>query len=398
MISVQAQKLVQAPLGEAYRAFTNATALREWLCDVATVVPRPGGRIYLWWNGDFYSAGHFLEVEEEKQVKFRWFSNLDPGPSEITVAFETQGKATLVSMTHSVPEGQDWAGRAEGFRQEWQSSLENLASVLETGKDLRIVNRPMIGIVPSDFNEEIARHLGVPVSEGMRLDDTVEGMGAHKAGLRKDDVIVGVDGKTIDNDFGSFAQAIRGKKGGDVVEVTYYRGPAKHTVNMELSRRPVPEVPFDPRQLARAVREQFNQALPDLRAAFAGFSDEQASRRPAPAEWSALDVVAHLIHTERNNRQFIDQLLGGFEPAADDFGGNNDAYVRATVAIYPTIEAILGELERSIAENIAFLSNLSAEFAARKGSYFRLGWGMLLGTTHIRAHIEQIKAALAAAK
>jgi len=149
MTSVQATKLVRASVSAAYHAFTNATALREWLCDVATVVPRPNGRIYLWWNGDFYSSGHFFEAEPDKKVRFRWFSNIDPGPSEITVSFETQGEETLVTMTHNVPEGEDWAKRAEGFRAEWQQSLDNLASVLETGKDLRIVNRPMLGIVPA---------------------------------------------------------------------------------------------------------------------------------------------------------------------------------------------------------------------------------------------------------
>lgn len=397
MTSVQAQQLVHAPANAAYHAFTNATALREWLCVVATVAARPNGRIYLWWNGDFYSSGHFFELEPDKKVRFRWFSNIDPGPSEITVTFEPQGSDTLVTMTHSVPDGEGWPERAEGFRAEWQSSLENLASVLETGKDLRIVNRPMIGIVPGDFNAEQAKRLGVPVKEGMRLDDTVEGMGAFNAGLRKDDVIVGVNGKTITNDFNSLPAAIQGKKGGDEVEVVYYRGPEKHTIQMELSRRPVPDVPFDPQALAKAVQEPFVAAMKDLRQVFEGVSDVQAAKRPAAGEWSALDTVAHLIHTERINRQFIDELVQGFERTGDDFGGNIDAHVRATVQTYPTIEAILGELERNIAENVAFIANLPPEFVARKGSYFRMGWGMMQGTAHIYGHIEQIKAALAAA-
>lgn len=398
MTSVQVEKLIHVPVNAAYHAFTNATALREWLCDVATVVPRPNGRIYLWWNGDFYSSGHFFETEPNQRVRFRWFSNIDPGPSEVTVSFTTQGDGALVSMTHNVPEGDDWAKRAEGFGAEWQQSLENLASVLETGKDLRIVNRPMLGIVPGDFNAEMARHMGVPVTEGLRLDDTVEGMGARNAGLRKDDVIVGVNGQTIDNDFVSFLNAIRGKKGGDTLTVTFYRGAEKHEVQMELSRRPVPEVPFNPQELARAVHEPYVGALADLRQVFSGISDEQAAKRPEPGEWSALDTVAHSIHVERTNRQFIDELVQGFERTGDDFGGNIDAHVRATVQTYPTVESILGELERNVAENVTFIGNLPPEFVARKGSYFRMGWGMMQATTHIHAHIEQIKAALAAAK
>ncbi len=39
MITVTAEIQVHAPLKFAYRAFTNSTSMREWLCDVATVEP-----------------------------------------------------------------------------------------------------------------------------------------------------------------------------------------------------------------------------------------------------------------------------------------------------------------------------------------------------------------------
>lgn len=91
MATVTAEILVHAPLKLTYRAFTNATSLREWLCDVATVDPHAGGRIYLWWRGDFYSSGHYLELDEGKRVKFRWFSNTDPAPTEVTVSVSDEG-------------------------------------------------------------------------------------------------------------------------------------------------------------------------------------------------------------------------------------------------------------------------------------------------------------------
>jgi uncharacterized protein YndB with AHSA1/START domain len=50
-------QLVKTSPESVYDAFTNATQLREWLCNVATVVPRPGGRIYLWWNSGYYTSG-----------------------------------------------------------------------------------------------------------------------------------------------------------------------------------------------------------------------------------------------------------------------------------------------------------------------------------------------------
>jgi len=111
MTTVSAEKLIHAPLHLAYRAFTNSTSLREWLCDVATVDLHPGGRIYLWWRGDFYSSGHYLELDQDKKVRFRWYSSIDPAPTEITVSFVEKDGGTLVRMEHSVSDdrpGQKW--------------------------------------------------------------------------------------------------------------------------------------------------------------------------------------------------------------------------------------------------------------------------------------------------
>ena len=38
---------LKVPPAEVFRAFSNATVLREWLCDVATVNPREGGRLQM---------------------------------------------------------------------------------------------------------------------------------------------------------------------------------------------------------------------------------------------------------------------------------------------------------------------------------------------------------------
>ncbi|HNB42407.1 MAG TPA: SRPBCC domain-containing protein, partial [Anaerolineales bacterium] len=156
MTIVTAETFVQAPLKFAYRAFTNATTIREWLCDVATVAAHPRGRMYLWWAGDFYSSGHYLELEENKRVKFRWYSSIDPAPTEVTVTFTEKDGGVNVRMDHEVPSDEAWKKMAEGFRNNWQDSLRNLKSVLETGIDLRIAERPMLGIVPGDFSPEQA--------------------------------------------------------------------------------------------------------------------------------------------------------------------------------------------------------------------------------------------------
>ena len=398
MTIVTAEIIVNAPLKFAYRAFTNSTSLREWLCEVATVEAHPLGRMYMWWRGDFYSSGHYLELEENKCVKFRWFSNVDPAPTEVTVSFTEKGGSVEICLEHQVPDDSLWKEAAEGFRQNWVENLENLKSILETGIDLRIANRPMLGIVPGDFTEEQAIALGVPIREGLRLDAVLDGMGAQKCGLQKDDVIVGMVGHTITNDFNTLPIAIAGKKGGDKIEVEFYRGPEKKTVMMELSKRPMPAVPFDTAELEKQARQLLEPALIELEKAFEGFTDEQAMTRPEPNEWSALEIVAHLISGERFNMIFLTGLIDGYEPVSDGFGTNIHAQVQAIVRAHPSINLMLDTLRKTVDEVLAYVSFLPEDFVANKGSYHRFASILLQPDFHLTAHLQQIKDALAEAR
>ena len=398
MATVTAEILVDAPPKTAYRAFTNATSLREWLCDLATVEPHTGGRMYLWWRGDFYSSGHYLELDENKRIKFRWYASIDPAPTEVTVSVVEKDTGTLVRMDHDIPDDPFWLKKGQTFRENWDDSLENLKAVLETGIDLRIANRPMLGIFPGDFTEEQAIALGVPVREGLRLDGVVEGMGAQKAGLQKDDVLVEMAGHPIRNDPNSLPEAITGKKGGDKIDVVIYRGPEKKTITMELSKRPMPDVPFDPETLVKSARELYEDALAEVEKCFEGVTDDEAMARPDAQEWSALEIVAHLIHGERSNQIFLTVLIDGYERVADGFGSNINAQVQATVAANPSVALMLDALRRTVEETLAYASYLPEEFVANKGSYYRFGFGLLQPNFHLTAHAGQIRDAIAAAR
>jgi uncharacterized protein YndB with AHSA1/START domain len=397
MKTVKSEITLKAPLAQAYRAFTNSTAFREWLCDFATVDPRPRGRLYLWWNGDFYSSGHYLALEQDRQVKFQWFANIDPAATEVTVTFDQANGDTVVVLAHEVPDTLEWEHKASEFLSNWDASLRNLKSVLESGIDLRIANRPMIGIFPGDFTPAQAEQLKVPVKEGLRLDGVMEGMGAAKAGLQKDDVIVAVDGRSISSDFIVFQNALAGKKGGDQVEIEFYRGPQKKTVTMELTRRTMVAVPFDAGELAFQGRSKIEAALAEVDRCFRGVTDAQAAARPGPGEWSALDVLAHLLQGERFFQFFIVELEAGFLRQADDFGGYSDAHICATVTVYPTIVRMLEAVHQGFEETLNLVGNLPASFVQNKASFYRVGSFVLQNDSHIYTHISQIKAALTAA-
>ena len=381
-----------------YDAFTNATQLREWLCNVATVVPRPGGRIYLWWNSGYYTSGEFTHTESGKEVSFTWHGRGEPDPTQVKVSFKAQDSSTLVSLDHSgMGAGDEWEQTISEIDKGWKTSLKNLASVQETGEDIRFIMRPMLGIILDEFNPEIARRLGTPISEGIRLSGAVEGMGADSANLQADDVIVCMGGIEI-IDGNSLNNVLNAHRAGDEIEVVFYRGGEKKSVMMELSRRPIPDIPPTAKELADAVETLYSEIKSMLDEFLEGVTEDEASFKPAPDEWSLKGNLAHFIQGERFYQQYIAELVDGYERFADGYGGNSDAFINATVAAYPTLKEIVHEYKSNMEETLYFLANLPDEFVARKGTYWRLAYGLLQDPYHLTSHLEQMQATLDAAR
>jgi uncharacterized protein YndB with AHSA1/START domain len=397
--TAKAEKLVKASPARVYYAFTHASALVEWMCDFATVAPRPQGRMYLWWHGDFYSAGEFISLEENKFIVFQWHGRLDPCATQVSVDLQKAEGGTLVALTQVLPDGNYWVENASRFQQEWAFTLDNLAHVLETGLDKRTFDHPMIGINISDFNADIARALGVPVKTGIRLDFLPAEMAAYKAGLRKDDVLVSLGGHPITNDFDSLLTALQGRQVGDKLEAVFYRGPEKMSALVELGKRPVPKIPWDAAGLSKTVRAKYDEGLAALESALEGVSEAEADRQPTPGEWSAKETLAHLIHNERHWLENLDDVIGGYPRVSDDWAGNSSLHTAATVAAYKTVRNLLDELKRLTNEMVAYTADLPADFISRKADYF-LTVNMLLDGSipHISSHIDQIQNAVLAAR
>jgi uncharacterized protein YndB with AHSA1/START domain len=394
-ISVRAEQHVKTTPSQVYYAFTHAISLTEWMCDFATVAPRPGGRMYLWWHGDSYSAGEYISLEENKSIAFKWHARFDPAPSQVVVMLNEQNDGTLVTLVHDMPDGTYWTEKSQRFQEEWACSLANLVQVLETGLDKRTFDRPMLGINISDFNANIARSMGVPVSDGIRLDFLPEEMGAFKAGLRKDDVIIALGNRPITNDFGSLVTALQGKKGGDKVEVAFYRGPDLKKLTMKLTKRPILQIPWEPAGLAKTIRAQYDEGLSALEDAFMGVSEVEADRRPEPNEWSAKEILAHLIQTERHWLENLDDLIGGYPRLSDDWAGNSTLHVHATASAYKTVSGLLDEMKRLSNEMVIYVASLPYEFISRKASYFQAASMLMEGSLpHILSHIDQIRKAI----
>jgi uncharacterized protein YndB with AHSA1/START domain len=394
--AITLEQQIEAPPAQVYQAFTNSTALREWLCDAAMAHTSKGGRLHLWWASGYYSTGEYRKLVPDEQVSFTWRGRGEPGETRVSVALRPEGEGTALSLAHKrVSDGKKWAEATEAIRRGWEQGLENLKSVLETGHDLRFTLRPILGILPDAFGPEVAARLGVPVKKGMLIGGVVDGMGARAAGLEKGDVITRIDEAKV-SDWASLQTALAAHRAGDQVAVTYYRGAEKATTLMTLSARSIEEPPVTPAALAEALGaadEDFRRRLGET---LAGVPDDLAARRPAATEWSTKEVLCHLIASQRSTQEWIIDIVGGQERWADDWAGNLDIAHAGLLAVYPAVPDLLAEFERSGAETRAMIAALPQSLVARKGAYWRLAHGIMELPLHDEGHLTQIKEGLAA--
>jgi uncharacterized protein YndB with AHSA1/START domain len=401
-MTTTSQKYVQAvdaSPSQVYRSFTNATALREWLCDTATINPRPGGHFFLAWSSGYYACGEFIKLLADKEIQLIWEGRDDPAATKVRVLISSLDNGmTTFSLEHlDLNENAEWAAAFKDISNGWSKGILNLVSVLENGPDLRIVNRPMLGVTFGDFDQHRAASLGVPLSEGLRVENVVDGMGAQSAGLQRNDVIFSLNGKSTP-DYAAVVSALETHQAGDQVELGLYRGSEKKKIKIELSRRPIPEVPATAAGLAEAVRKNSTEGIQRLSHLLRALKEAEADFHSKPDEWSVKEILAHLIHGERDNQSFIQDLVFSQERMADGFSDNLAARVRATVSAYPTIANLLSELQASQAETISLVQNLPDELVAMKGSFWRIGYRLLENTYHFQEHEAQIAAVLGVAR
>ena len=392
------EKEMLAPASQVYQAFTNSTFARQWLSDNAIINARPGGHIFLVWNSGFYSSGEFVELIPDKKVVFTWSGRNEPGQTRIEVDLFEKGENTQVILKHSgIGAGEEWNQMVAELQEGWASGMENLASLLETGEDLRFTRRPMLGIGLNDFNAEIAQQLGVPVNEGLRIDSTIEGMGAQTAGLQSNDVIVAMGGYKVIN-FSDLATVLQRHRAGDPVEVQFYRGPEKRTVTMTLSGRPMPTLANTIGELADQAKARYAQINHDIDSFLEDVSQEEAAHKPAPAEWRIMDVLAHLIYDERAIQSFIAEVVCSREPHYDEYPSNQEFTNQATIAVYPTLSAIHQELKHAFQETTELYAHLPESFLPNKQGFWRLAYSVADQPIHYQAHLDQMRSALKSAR
>lgn len=105
--------------------------------------------------------------------------------------------------------------------------------LIEEGK----ASHPYIGILGQTVDEDVAQRFGLAVQKGAMITNVVEPSPSSKAGLAQGDIIVEFDGSKIDS-MEELIAAIRSKRVGDKVKVSYLRGKERRTAELTLEEKP----------------------------------------------------------------------------------------------------------------------------------------------------------------
>jgi len=386
---------IAAPLDEVYSTFTNGTAFCEWLCDVAQVDARRGGHLYLWWESGYFVNGEYVELILDKKIGFSWHGAGEPGATQVRVTFKSLPDGTGLVLSHQgIGSENAWKNKRKEFKQSWKRALDNLKSVLETGQDLRFLNRPRLGFCEmQELSADQAAQAGFPTRAGLLVQGVEEGLCAANAGLQTGDLLVKFGGQKIAK-LDDLGEALGQHQAGDKVKFLFYRGADKLSAKGQLSSRPALEVPTNAETLAEGVSKLYDRFTVDLEAVLKEASEEQAEYRSDPAEWSIKDVLAHLIATEREIHAWIARRVEGQEA---DFGlrANQPVRIRAIISNFPLLTSLAAELKRNQAETVAMAYDLPEELVRRLRSYWRVGYVLLyVASSHLPDHLAQVRALL----
>lgn len=109
-------------------------------------------------------------------------------------------------------------------------------SIMRQILDFGEVRRGLLGVTIQTIDEESAEALGTEVERGALITGIEPGSAAEEAGLRVDDIIIGVDARRIDNNR-ELANAIGLKGSGEKVQIDYVRDGRERSVTAELGQR-----------------------------------------------------------------------------------------------------------------------------------------------------------------
>jgi len=389
---IKIKQVINAPVEDVYFALSNVAVLTDWLCSVAQTDNRKGGRFYLSWENGYYASGELLNMIPGDRILLSWRGKDEPGISKVKITLKPSEAGTLIIVSHfELGEGNAWKATRKSLKRGWQFGLANLKSVLETGEDLRVSARPMLGFTSLQaINAAEAAREGFPAVPGLLVLGVIEGKYAQKAGLEAGDLLVKFAGQRVATvvDVNNILSQMRA---GQQARLGYYRDGRKHSSKAKLSKRPMPEIPQTSDELAQKVSEMYAGLNSDLEQTLQGAEAVVIQTGGIHSSWNISETLAHLITHEREIHSWITRIIEGQEA---DFvlRSNQPVRVRATISTFPELAILVRELKQNQSETVAMLAELPPDFVDRRRSYWRLALEMLQNPPlHYQEHLGLIQ-------
>jgi len=130
--TIRQKVLIPATPDEVYEAFMDAKKHTAFTKSKATCDPKVGGKFTAW---DGYISGKNLELEKGKKIVQEWITTEWPKgypPSKLELTFKKKGKATELTMIHSMVPAQQ-ADLEEGWTQFYWEPLKEYFGKKKSG-------------------------------------------------------------------------------------------------------------------------------------------------------------------------------------------------------------------------------------------------------------------------
>jgi putative serine protease PepD len=212
----------KAVVGDAVVAIGNALGLSQGSPTVTSGIVSALGRTV--------TAGDTETATETLSDLIQTDAAINPGNSGgplIDSAGEVIGMNTAVAG--STGDGTD--AQNIGFAIP-SAQIETLLPTLEKG-NAAVGSPGYIGVDIATLTPALRAQYGFTPSSGAVITDVVQGGPADQAGLAQDDVIVGVESKTITS-YADLQAVVQSYKAGQTIKVIYYRGDRKRTTSLTL--------------------------------------------------------------------------------------------------------------------------------------------------------------------
>lgn len=145
-------------------------------------------------------------------------------------------KGEVVGINVMVLRGNGFSGDVAeglGFAIPSNTVATVVKQLIETGR----AEMPFLGVSYSILNPQLSMEYGIMATQGAYIEEVLQGMAADEAGVKKDDIIIAINGRDVEDQH-PLGQQLMMYSVGETVELTILRGEKEIILPVTLGKRP----------------------------------------------------------------------------------------------------------------------------------------------------------------